>query len=121
MVEGQSFNRSAVIEPLTVTVMRELFALVAARQAFTVFEVAGAVRRSRPCHTSDVRRVVHAAMQLRPDYTRHLVWYQQPFGPVQAWEYVPTVHYLICTVCHSSQPLSAAVCLDCGSILFSLN
>lgn len=121
MAEENRSNLPPVAEPLTVSVMRELLALVEAREAFTTFEVAGAVRRYRPCQNSDVRRVVHAAMQQRPDYTRRLVWYQQPFGQVQAWQYVPIVHYLVCVVCHSNQPSDAVTCLDCGAVLFSLN
>lgn len=121
MNEEPHFHLPSAMEPLTVTVMRELLALVEARETFTAFEVAAAVRRFRSCQTSDVRRLVHAAMQRRPDYTRRLVWHQQPFGQVQTWEYVPNGHYLVCIFCHNSQPTTAAVCLDCGSILFSNN
>lgn len=121
MAQEQRSHSSPAAEPLTVTVMRELKAFVQAREAFTAFEVAGAVRRYRPCQTSDVRRVVHAAMQSRPDYTRRLVWHQQPFGQVQAWEYVPSLHYLVCITCQTNQPPGVVTCLECGSILFSLN
>ncbi|MDQ7030749.1 MAG: hypothetical protein Q9O62_13705 [Ardenticatenia bacterium] len=105
-------------EPLGVLILRELYALVRQRHAFTVEDVTEAVRRYRPVHRTTVRQLVAAAMQCRSDYRSRVI--PSPNG---RWRrlYEPAEMYQVCPLCQRAQQAQAVVCEACGNWLSGLN